>query len=69
MISEKKKYFDAPSFLRDMFETICRRDKGQLISDRLFDILSFPKNQRKTWQISALEYKKLSNDQNKVTFL
>ena len=43
--------------------------KGQLISESLFDILNFPKKQRKIWQISALEYKKFSNQQNKGTFL
>ena len=31
--------------------------KGQSISECLFDTLNFPKNQRKIWQISALEYK------------
>ena len=35
--------------------------KGQLISEWLFDVLNFLKNQRKIWQISALEYKKSSN--------
>ena len=35
--------------------------KGQLISECLFDVINFQKNQRKTWQISALESKKLSN--------
>ena len=42
--------------------------KGQLISECLFDILNFPKNQRKIWKISALEYKKRSNQLNKGTF-
>ena len=40
--------------------------KGQLISECLFDILTFPNNQRK---ISALEYQKYSNKQNKGTSL
>ena len=43
--------------------------KGHLISELIFDILNFPKNQQKIWQISALEYKKLSNQQNKGTYL
>ena len=43
--------------------------KGQLISECLFDILDFPKKQRKIWQISALESEKWSNQQNKGTFL
>ena len=34
--------------------------KGQLISECLFDILNFPKNQQKNRQISAPEYKKWS---------
>ena len=37
--------------------------KGQLILEKN------PKNQRKIWQISALEYKKWSNQQTKGTFL
>ena len=37
------------------FEAKC---KSQLISECLFDVLNFPKNQQKNWQISALEYKK-----------
>ena len=41
--------------------------KGQLISERLFDILNFPKNQWKIWQISALEYKKWLNHKIKAT--
>ena len=43
-------------------------NEGQLILECLFDILNFPKKQRKIWQISALEYKKWSNQQNKGTF-
>ena len=43
--------------------------QGQLISECLFDILNFPKHQWKFWQISTLEYKKWSNQQNKGTFL
>ena len=39
--------------------------KGQLISECLFDVLNFPKNQRKIWQISTLEYRKWSYQQNK----
>ena len=39
--------------------------EGQLISECLFDILTFPKKQREIWQISALEFKKLSN--HKIT--
>ena len=46
-----------------------KKSKGQLISECLFDILNFAKNQRKIWQISALEYRKGSNQQNKGTFL
>ena len=40
--------------------------KGQLISECLLIILNFPKKQQK---ISALEYKKWSNQQNKGTLL
>ena len=43
--------------------------KGQLISECLFDDLNFPKKQRKIWQISAQETKKLSNLQSKGTLL
>ena len=32
--------------------------KGQLISECSFDVLNYPKNQQKIWQISALESKK-----------
>ena len=32
--------------------------KGQLISECLFDVLNFPKNQQKIWQISALVCKR-----------
>ena len=43
--------------------------KGQLISECLLGVIDFPKNQRKIWQISALESKKWSNQQSKSTFL
>ena len=43
--------------------------KGQLISECLSGVIDFPKNQRKIWQISALESKKWSNKQSKSTFL
>ena len=43
--------------------------KGQLISECLFGVLNFPKNQQKIWQISALETKKWSNQQSKGTLL
>ena len=33
------------------------RPKGQLISECLFDVLNFPKNQQKIWQISAQNLK------------
>ena len=39
--------------------------KGQLISERLFDVLNFPKKQRK---ISALESKKWSNHKIKAHY-
>ena len=39
--------------------------KGQLISECLFDVLNFPKNQR---QISALESKKWSNHKIKAHY-
>ena len=42
--------------------------KGQLISECLVDVLNFPKNQRKIWQISAPESKKWWNQQNEYTF-
>ena len=45
--------------------------KGQLISECLFDVLNFPKKQRKnlTNFCPGLESKKWSNQQNKGTFL
>ena len=45
------------------------RPKGQLISECLFDVLNFAKNQRKKLTNSAPESKKWSNQQNKGTFL
>jgi hypothetical protein len=42
--------------------------KGQLISECLFDVLNLPKNQRKIWQISALETKKWSNHKIKAHY-
>ena len=42
--------------------------KGQLISECLFDVLNFPKKQRKIWQISALESKKWSNHKIKAHY-
>ena len=61
------------AMLREFQEEISRlkaqlanvNPKGQLISECLFDVLNFPKNQRKIWQISALESKKWSN--HKIT--
>ena len=44
-------------------------NKGQLISDCPLGVIDFPKNQRNIWQVSALESKKWSNQQNKSTFL
>ena len=35
--------------------------KGQLISERLFDVINFPKNQRKIQQISVPESNKWLN--------
>ena len=46
-----------------------KKSKGQLISECLFDILNFAKDHRKIWQISSLEYKKWSNQQNKGILL
>ena len=43
-------------------------DKDQFISECLFDVLNFPKNQRKIWQISALESKKWSNHKIKAHY-
>ena len=43
--------------------------KGQLISECLFDVLNFPKKQRKIWQISALEFKKWSNNKIKANYI
>ena len=43
--------------------------KGQLNSECLLGVIDFPWNQRKIWQISALESKKWSNQQSKSTFL
>ena len=48
---------------------IHRLCKGQLISEFLLGVIDFPKNQRKIWQISALESKKWSNQQSKSTSL
>ena len=42
--------------------------KGHLISECSLDLLNFPKNQRKIWQISALEYKKWSNHKIKAHY-
>ena len=42
---------------RRLFEFSRAFTKGQLISERLFDVLDFPKNQQKIWQISVLESK------------
>ena len=33
--------------------------KGQLVAECLLGVIDFPKNQRKIWQISALESKKM----------
>ena len=45
--------------------------KGQLISECLLGVIDLQKKkqQRKIWQISALESKKWSNQQSKITFL
>ena len=42
--------------------------KGQLISECLLGAIDFPKNQRKIWQISVLEYKKWSNHKTKAHY-
>ena len=42
--------------------------KGQLISECLLGVLDFPKKQRKILQLSALEFKKWSNQQSKRWF-
>ena len=42
--------------------------EGQLISECPFEILDFPKKTRKILQISALEYKKLSNHKIKALY-
>ena len=43
--------------------------KGQLISECLWGVIDFPKNQQKIWQISAQESKKWSNQQSRDTLL
>ena len=43
--------------------------KGRLISECPFDVLDFPKKQRKIWQITALEPKKLSNHKIKKYYI
>jgi hypothetical protein len=44
--------------------------KGQLISEWLFGVFNFPKNNNaKIWWISALESKKSSNQKDKGTLL
>jgi hypothetical protein len=53
---------------KSLIKIIIRIIKGQLISECLFDILNFPKNQQKIWQISALEYKKWSNHKIKAHY-
>ena len=45
---------------------ICQKSVG--ISKCLFDILNFPKDQQKIWQISALESKKWSNRKIKAHY-
>ena len=43
--------------------------KGQLISEWLFDVSNFPKNNVKIWWISALESKKWLNQKDKGALL
>ena len=52
----------------ELFKVCLFFTKGQLISECLFDVLNFPKNQRKIWQISALESKKWSNHKIKAHY-
>ena len=49
-------------------EKVYGAGKGQIISECLFDVLDFPKNQRKIWQISALVSKKWSNHKIKAHY-
>ena len=58
-----------PRKLSTISSTTVLTPKGQLISKCHFDILNFPKKQRKFLQISALGTKKWSNQQSKATFL
>ena len=64
--------FDSFVFVKTCGELLIKYEladicvKGQLISDCFFGVLNFPKNQRKIWQISALESKKWSNQQIKA---
>ena len=48
---------------------VCTRPKGQLISEWLFDVLNFPKNNEKIWWISALESRNWWNWKNKGPFM
>ena len=43
--------------------------KDQIISECPLMFLNFPQNQRKIWQISALQTKKCLNQQSKGSFL
>ena len=57
----KKTFWDYLTF-RNKYKTQKKRNaflwtQGQLISECLFDVLNFPKNQRKIWQISAQNLK------------
>ena len=59
-----KKYCLIQTGLNRMQEVDILDAKGQLISESLFCILNFQKNQRKIWQIFAIETKKWSNQQS-----
>ena len=60
---------EKPNIFFEISRFICIWSKGQLFSECIFDVLNFPKNQQKIWQISTLETKEWSNQQSGGTFL
>ena len=74
ILSEHPTQIEQTAAYRKKFDKIIEAEeeyhdyiKGQLISECLFDFfLNFPKNQRKSWQISVPESKKWSNHKIKA---
>jgi hypothetical protein len=72
MLNEKElfqNYYPASFRMNKSWETLIWNGKGQLISEYLFGVIDFPKNQQKIWQIFAIESKKWKNQQSKSTFM